>query len=417
MATSTALGRHHKTLLACGALILALSLGIRHTFGLFLQPMSVGNGWGREVFALAIALQNLVWGAAQPVSGHLADRFGASRVVAGGAVLYVAGLVAMSAARTPLELTLSAGLLVGLGLSGTTFSIILGAVGRALPADQRSFGMGLSAAAGSFGQFAMLPAAFALISRLGWPATLLVVAVLAAAALPLAAPLRARPGPAAAGAAPLGARAALAEALHHRDFWLLSFGFFVCGFQVVFIGTHIPSYLADRGMAPAVGTTVLALVGLFNIAGTYVAGVWGGRRPKPELLSVIYAARAVVIGAFVLLPVTPTSAYAFAVAMGLLWLSTVPLTNGTLATVFGVGSLSMLGGLVFFFHQVGAFLGGWLGGVVYARTGSYDAVWFVAIALSGVATVVNLPIREEPVARLRPALPSRAPPTGRPTET
>lgn len=395
--------KHARTILICGAVILALSLGVRHTFGLFLQPMSMGHGWGREVFALAIALQNLVWGVAQPVSGFIADRYGTARVVLTGAVLYVLGLVAMAHASTPLALALSAGLLIGLGLSGTTFSIILGAVGRALPPERRSLGMGVSSAAGSFGQFAMLPAAFSLLSWVGWPTTLLIFAGLVALVLPLGFTLREHRAPAAPGAAsPLGAREALGEALQHRGFRLLSFGFFVCGFQVVFIGTHLPAFLADRGLPLSVGSTVLALVGLFNIAGTYLAGFWGGRRRKPALLAAIYAARAVVIAAFVLLPVTRTSAYAFGVAMGLLWLSTVPLTNGTVAAVFGVGSLSMLGGLVFFFHQVGAFLGGWLGGLVYNRTGSYDAVWFIAISLSVVAAAVNLPIREEPVPRLQP---------------
>jgi MFS family permease len=395
--------RQVRTILVSSAIVLALSLGVRHTFGLFLQPMSMGNGWGREVFALAIALQNLVWGAVQPVSGLIADRYGAARVVAGGAVLYVLGLVAMAHAATPLALTLSAGLLIGVGLSGTTFSILLGAVGRALPPERRSFGMGVSSAAGSFGQFALLPATFALLSGLGWSTTLLLLAASVALIVPLGLGLRDQAPTTAAGPPPLTVRQALGEALHHRGFWLLSFGFFVCGFQVVFIGTHLPAYLVDRGLPLSVGTTVLALVGLFNIAGTYLAGFWGGRYRKPALLSVIYAARAVVIVAFVLLPVTRGSAYAFGVAMGLLWLSTVPLTNGTLATVFGVGSLSMLGGLVFFFHQVGAFLGGWLGGVLYARTGSYDVVWLVAIALSVGATAINLPIREAPVERLQPA--------------
>jgi MFS family permease len=402
--TDTSSSSRARTILVCGAITLTLSLGVRHTFGLFLQPMSMGHGWGREVFALAIALQNLIWGAVQPVSGLIADRHGTARVVVSGAVLYVLGLVAMSQASTPLALALSAGVLIGLGLSGTTFSIILGAVGRALPPEKRSLGMGVCSAAGSFGQFAMLPVAFGLISGVGWPTTLLLLGGLVALVLPLGAALREPRSAPAAGAAPaLTAREALAEALAHRGFWLLSFGFFVCGFQVVFIGTHLPAFLADRGLPLSVGTTVLALVGLFNIAGTYLAGFWGGRYRKPALLTFIYAARAVVIAAFVLLPVTRASSYAFGVAMGLLWLSTVPLTNGTVAAVFGVGSLSMLGGLVFFFHQVGAFLGGWLGGLLYNRFGSYDAVWFFSIALSVVAAVVNVPIREEPVARLQPA--------------
>jgi MFS family permease len=386
--------------LACGAAILALSMGTRHSFGLFLQPISDSHGWGRDVFAFAIALQNLVWGVSQPFTGMIADRFGAGRVVVIGAVLYVVGLVAMAFAQTPLALALSAGLLVGLGLSGTTFSVILGVVGRVMPEASRSMAMGVCSAVASFGQFAFLPATFSFIGSMGWASTLLVLSGIAALVVPLSAAMRERGDP--TGRA-FSATDDFREALDHRGFWLLCFGFFVCGFQLLFIGTHIPAFLVDRGLPLSTGTTVLALIGLFNIGGTYLAGWWGGRLRKPALLSGIYLARGVVIALFLLAPVTKGSAYAFGVGMGLLWLSTVPLTNGTVASVFGVRSLSMLGGFVFLFHQVGAFLGGWLGGVLYDRRGSYDVVWMISIALSVFAAAINLPIREEPVARLRPA--------------
>jgi MFS family permease len=386
--------------LACGAAILALSMGTRHSFGLFLQPISDAHGWGRDVFAFAIALQNLVWGVSQPFTGMVADRFGAGRVVLTGAVLYVVGLVAMAFAQTALALSLSAGLLVGLGLSGTTFSVILGVVGRVMPQVSRSMAMGVCSAVASFGQFAFLPATFSFIGTMGWASTLLVLSGIAALVVPLSAAMRERGDP--TGPA-FSATEDFREALGHRGFWLLCLGFFVCGFQILFIGTHIPAFLVDRGLPLSTGTTVLALIGLFNIGGTYLAGWWGGRLRKPALLSGIYLARGAVIALFLLAPVTKVSAYSFGIGMGLLWLSTVPLTNGTVASVFGVRSLSMLGGFVFLFHQVGAFLGGWLGGALYDRRGSYDVVWIISIALSVFAAAINLPIREEAVARLRPA--------------
>ena len=393
--------RTPAVLLAAGAVILALSLGIRHGFGLFLQPMSMANGWGREVFAFAIALQNLVWGATQPFAGAIADRFGAGRVIVAGAILYVLGLLVMAAAAAPGTLSLGAGILVGIGLSGTSFTIVFAAISRAVPAEKRSFAMGVAAATGSFGQFVMLPGTLTLIEWLGWSAALVALAGLAVLMTPLAAALVDKPG-ASLGEPEITARQALAEAAAHRGFWLLSFGFFVCGFQVVFIAVHLPAFLLDRGLSIEVGTTALALVGLFNIAGTYCAGVWGGRLRKPLLLAGIYGARAVVIAAFAFTPITAWSAYAFGATMGFLWLGTVPLTNGTVASIFGVRNMSMLTGIVFFFHQVGTFLGGWLGGWAFDRTGSYDAVWLAAIALSVIAMLVNVPIREAPIARLRP---------------
>ncbi|WLG97186.1 MFS transporter [Pseudomonas sp. FP198] len=395
----TSMWRTCGWVLVGSALILALSLGVRHGFGLFLAPMSADFGWGREVFAFAIALQNLIWGLAQPFTGALADRFGAAKVVLIGGVLYALGLVFMGLADSPWSLSLSAGLLIGIGLSGTSFSVILGVVGRAVPAEKRSMGMGIASAAGSFGQFAMLPGTLGLIGWLGWSAALLALGLLVALIVPLVSMLKDAPAPLSGHEQTLSE--ALREACSHSGFWLLAVGFFVCGFQVVFIGVHLPAYLVDQHLPASVGTTVLALVGLFNIFGTYTAGWLGGRMSKPRLLTGLYLARAVVIGLFLWLPVTTTTAYVFGMAMGFLWLSTVPLTNGTVATLFGVRNLSMLGGIVFLFHQLGSFLGGWLGGVVYDRTGSYDLIWQVSILLSLLAAALNWPVRERPVARLQ----------------
>lgn len=380
------------------SLILFLSIGTRHGFGLFLTPMSSQFGWGREVFAFAIAAQNLVWGLAQPFAGALADRYGARKTIILGGLLYTIGLALMANAQSPASLTFSAGLLIGLGLSGTSFSVILGVVGRAVSAEQRSMAMGAVAAAGSFGQFAMLPGTMYLMEWLGWSTALIALGLMVAFTMPLAATVRDQP-------APHGQEQTLGEALReafsHSGFRLLALGFFVCGFQVVFIGIHLPAYLVDRHLPVIVGTTVLALVGLFNVFGTYLFGWLGGHHSKPRLLSLLYLARAAIILLFVALPLHTWTAYAFGILMGLLWLSTVPLTNGTIATLFGVRNLSMLGGIVFFVHQVGSFLGGWLGGYLYDKTGSYDLVWYISIGLSLVAAALNWPIQERPVARLQ----------------
>ena len=395
----TSVWRTSGWILLGAALILALSLGVRHGFGLFLAPMSTEFGWGRGVFAFAIALQNLIWGLAQPFAGALADRLGAARVVVIGGVLYASGLVLMGLSDSPVSLSLSAGLLIGIGLSGTSFSVILGVVGRAVPPEKRSMAMGIASAAGSFGQFAMLPGTLGLINWLGWSVALLVLGLMVAFIVPLVTMLKDRPLPAHGNDQTLGE--ALREACAHPGFWLLALGFFVCGFQVVFIGVHLPAYLVDQHLPATIGTTVLALVGLFNIVGTYTAGWLGGRMSKPRLLAGLYLLRAVVIVLFLWAPVTEFSAYLFGIAMGLLWLSTVPLTNGTVATLFGVRNLSMLGGIVFLFHQLGAFLGGWLGGLVYDKTGNYDLVWQISILLSLLAAALNWPVRERPVARLQ----------------
>lgn len=397
----TSVWRKSFWLMLGASLILFLSLGTRHGFGLFLTPMSAEFGWGREVFAFAMALQNLAWGVAQPFAGALADRFGARRTIAVGGFLYTVGLVLMGFADSALSLSLSAGLLIGIGLSGTSFSVLLGVVGRAVPPEKRSMAMGIAAAAGSFGQFAMLPGSLGLIEWLGWSAALIALGFMAALMVPLAALIKDRPHVSEEPKQTMGE--ALREACGHSGFRLLAFGFFVCGFQLVFIGVHLPAYLVDKNLPVIVGTTVLALVGLFNVFGTYIAGWLGEYRSKPRLLSALYLARGVVITLFIATPVTIWTAYAFGIAMGLLWLSTVPLTNGTIATMFGVRNLSMLGGIVFLFHQIGSFLGGWLGGYLFDRTGSYDLVWQISIVLSVVAAALNWPIREEAVARLQGA--------------
>lgn len=389
--------------LVCGALILLISLGVRHTFGLFLQPVSMDQGWGRETFALAIALQNLVWGASQPFTGMLADRFGAKPVVALGAILYALGLWLMSVVAGEALFILGAGVLIGLGLSGTTFPVIFGAISRLVAPQQRSLAMGITMAVGSFGQFALLPLGLGLIVGLDWQGALVALSILALLMVPLGFGLRFAPAPLATTDEDVSFGQALKDAFTQRDFWLLSLGFFACGFQVVFIAVHLPAYLSDKGVGGGVATTVLALIGLVNILGAYMAGLWGGRLRKPMLLSWIYLARAVVIAVFVLTPISAPTAYIFGALMGLFWLSTVPLTNGTIAAVFGVKHMSMLGGIVFFAHQLGSFAGGWLGGFLYDRTGSYDLAWGIAVLLSIFAALVNWPITERSLTQRRAA--------------
>lgn len=389
--------------LICGAAVVTLSMGIRHGFGLWLQPVTMDRGWSRETFAFALAVQNLSWGIAAPFAGALADRWGAFRVLAIGGVLYALGLVAMALASTGPAFLGGAGLMIGFAQAGTTYAVIFGVIARNVSAERRSWAMGVAAAAGSFGQFLMVPIEGGLIGALGWQNALLVLGCAALAIVPLGLGLREPPRAAAAGLGQQRIGAAASEAIRHRGFQLLTLGYFVCGFQVVFIGVHMPSYLRDRGLAPDVATTALALIGLFNVFGTYIAGTLGGKLSKPALLSGIYILRAVVIAAFILAPLTPWSVYLFAATMGFLWLSTVPLTNGVVASIFGVRYLSMLGGFVFFSHQIGSFLGAWLGGRLYDSTGSYDIVWWIAVALGIAAAIINLPIREQPVARLTPA--------------
>ena len=390
--------RTPTAVLVSGGLILMVAMGIRHGFGLFLQPMSADLHWGRETFALAIAVQNLVWGATQPFAGMVADKYGTARVVIAGALLYVLGLVAMAHAATPVMLVLTSGALIGVGLSGVTFSVISGVLGRSYPPEKRSMVLGISAATGSFGQFAMLPLTQWLLSNLGWYSALLALAAVGLVMAPLAAALvEKRTTQTHAFAQSAGE--AMREALSHRGYLLLTMGFFVCGFQVVFVGVHLPAYLADRGIAVHVAVTALMLIGLFNIIGTYGTGWLGSRVPKKYILSAIYFGRSVVIALFIALPLSPITVYAFAVALGLLWLSTVPPTNSLVAQLFGVRYLAMLSGFTFFSHQIGSFLGAWLGGKLYDQTGSYDVVWWIAVALGVVAGLLNLPIDERAVKR------------------
>ena len=386
--------------LICGAAIVTLSMGIRHGFGLWLQPITQAQGWTRETFAFAIAIQNLSWGICGIFAGMLADKLGAFKVLLGGAVLYALGLAGMALSPNGFLFTLTAGVLIGAAQAGTTYAVIYGIIGRNIAADRRSWAMGVAAAAGSFGQFLMVPIEGFLISNIGWQQALLVLAGAVLLIMPLA--LGLRESSFAGGQTPRRNQTivqALREAFKYPSFQLLTAGYFVCGFQVVFIGVHMPSYLKDKGLSPEVAGYALALIGLFNVFGTYAAGSLGQRMPKKNILVFIYFARAVVISAFIAAPLTPMSVYIFSSVMGLLWLSTVPATNAAVAQIFGVAHLSMLSGFVFFSHQVGSFLGVWLGGVLYDRTGSYDIVWYITIALGVFAGLINLPVRETPIVR------------------
>jgi predicted MFS family arabinose efflux permease len=384
--------------LLCGAAIVTLSMGIRHGFGLFLQPVTMDRGWSRETFAFAIAVQNLAWGIAGPVAGGLADRFGAMRVLIGGGVLYALGLVLMAVSTSGLAFTGSAGVMLGFAQSGCTYAVIYGVIGRSVAPEKRSWAMGVAAAAGSFGQFLMVPVENWLIGSFGWQNALFLLGCFALAIVPLAFGLK-EPPRAPTGGHQQSMRSAVREAFGHPGFQLLTAGYFVCGFQVVFIGVHMPSYLKDHGLTPDVATTALALIGLFNVFGTYIAGSLGARLPKRYLLSAIYTLRSIAIVVFLSVPLTPWAVYIFSAVMGLLWLSTVPLTNGLVAHIFGVQYLSMLGGFVFLSHQVGSFLGVWLGGRLYDSTGSYDIVWWISVALGVFAALINLPIRETAIRR------------------
>jgi MFS family permease len=386
--------------LICGAAIVTLSMGIRHGFGLWLQPVTQTQGWTRETFAMAMAIQNLTWGLAGIFAGMLADKFGAFKVIIAGAILYALGLIGMANAPTPLLFALSCGVLIGIAQAGTTYAVIYGVIGRNVSLAKRSWAMGVAAAAGSFGQFLMVPVEGFLISSLGWQQALMALGMAALLIIPLAWGLH-EPS-FAAGTAPKREQSilqALREAFAYPSFQLLMAGYFVCGFQVVFIGVHMPSYLKDHGLSPQVASYSLALIGLFNVFGTYIAGTLGQRLAKKNILAFIYFARSIAITVFLLVPLTPMSVYVFSAVMGVLWLSTVPPTNAIVAQIFGVAHLSMLGGFVFFSHQVGSFMGVWLGGYLYDKTGSYDIVWYIAIGLGVAAALVNLPVREAAIRR------------------
>jgi MFS family permease len=389
-----------KTVLLATGIILTLAMGVRHGFGFWMQPISQANGWTRETYSLAQAMQNLMWGAIGPFAGMAADRYGTMRVVLVGAVSYALGLVWMATMTNPTLFVIGSGVFIGLGLACTAFGAVSGIIGRVAPAEKRSWAFGISGAASSFGQFMMMPVEQQLISAVGWQnAFFLLGGLLVLLMVPMAFYLR-EPAVGHGHGPQQSIREAAAEALGNRSFLLLVAGYFVCGFQVVFIGVHLPAYLKDKGIAnPSVAVLALALIGLFNIFGSYYAGKLGGRLPKRYLLSSIYFSRAVVISLFLLAPLSPFSVYVFAAAMGVLWLSTVPLTNGIIAGVFGVKHMSMLAGIVFFSHQVGSFLGVWLGGYLYSQQGSYDIVWGIAIALGVMAGLVNLPINERALVR------------------
>ena len=385
-----------------GCLIAALAFGPRSSLGFFLAPLSNANHWGRDVFAFALAVQNLLWGVAQPIAGSIADRYGAVRVLSIGALLYALGLVLMAYSTNAAVLDLTAGALIGFGLAGCTFPIVLAAFGKILPAEWRSTAFGLGTAAGSFGQFLFSPLAVLLIDKVGWQHGLVVFGVIVLAVLPASLALAA-PVSEETKTASQSLRQALSEALGHRSYVLLMLGFFTCGFQLAFITVHLPAYLADRGVASEVGGQTLAAIGLFNIIGSLASGWLGDRMPKRYLLSLLYFGRAAAILAFIAFPITQLSCILFGAAMGLMWLSTVPPTNGIIVVMFGTRWLAMLSGVTFFSHQVGGFLGVWLGGIAFDRTGSYDLVWWLAILFGVLSALINLPIVEKPVPRPEPA--------------
>jgi MFS family permease len=388
-------------IIVCGCAVGLLSFGPRASLGFFVQPMSHEFGWGRDVFGLALAIQNLLWGLGQPLAGAIADRFGLLRVMGVGALLYAGGLLMMRYATTPLSLDLGAGVLIGFGLSGCSFNLVLSAFSKLLPAERRSVALGLGTAAGSFGQFLFAPFGVALIDNVGWQSALTVFAGLMLLIVPLSLAL-ATP-PATSTNVPAGDqqsfKTALAEAFGHRSYVLLVLGFFTCGFQLAFITVHLPAYLVDRGIPAQTGGWVVAAIGLFNIVGSLSVGWLQNHLPKRYILSALYFARALSIAAFISLPITPFSAIAFGAATGLTWLSTVPPTSALVALMFGTRWFATLYGFAFVSHQVGGFLGVWLGGVLFEKFGSYTPVWWLSILFGVLSALINLPIVEKPVAR------------------
>jgi predicted MFS family arabinose efflux permease len=388
-------------IIACTAAIMTIAMGLRAGFGLFVKPISAEFNFGREVFSFAVAVQNLLWGAASPFFGALADKYGAARIGVLGAAFYIAGLLVLGSTDGTFEIMLG-NVLIGAALAAAGQGTLIGAVGRLVPAEKRSLALGILMAGGSVGQFTMVPYTQVLIGGMGWSSAFLVLAATAALMLPLLWMVRDVPNaPTTKGAQTL--REALGEAFVHRGFWLLTAGFFVCGFHVVFVATHLPAYLSDQGLPAHLAAWTLALVGLFNIIGSYSAGVLGGRYVKKNMLALIYVARSAVFLLFILLPKTEITVLLFGAALGLLWLSTVPLTSGLVATLFGPAYMSMLFGFVFFSHQVGSFLGAWLGGRIYDALGSYDLMWWISVALGIGSALLHWPIREQPVPRIAAA--------------
>jgi MFS family permease len=399
--------RTPAVIILCGCLISLIGFGPRSAFGLFLTPMSAANGWGRDVFALAFAIQNLLWGIGQPFAGAVADRFGMVRVLTAGALLYATGLALMAYTTSPVTLQVTAGVLVGFGLSGCSFNLVIAAFGKLLPERYRMLAIGAGTAAGSFGQFLFAPFGVALIDNVGWQNALLVFSGLLLFIVPMALALatpRSESKPAGPGvAAPQPLTGALAEAFAHRSYVFLVLGFFTCGFQLAFITLHLPAYLIDRGLSAQVGGWTLATIGLFNIIGSISVGWLSNIYPRRYLLALNYFLRAVFIAAFVLLPASTVTTLLFGAGMGLLWLSTVPPTSSLVSIMFGTRWLATLYGFVFFSHQVGGFLGAWMGGLLYEQTGSYDIVWWLAVLFGVLSALINLPIEEKPVLRAAPA--------------
>ena len=394
-----------EIIVAAGCLIALITFGPRASAGLFQIPMTVQFNWGRDIFGLALAIQNLLWGLGAPFAGAIADRYGTVRVLCVGAVLYAAGLVMMAYATTPLQLHFGAGVLIGFGLSACSFNLILAAFGKLLPESWRPLAFGAGTAAGSFGQFLFPPIGNILIETLGWQQALVVFAFTLLPVIPLATMLAMRKTGAAVGQAAAAnlpnqtIRQALGEAFKHRSYVLLVLGFFTCGFQLAFITVHMPAYLKDAGLPAWVGGWTLAAIGLANAAGSLGSGWLSSRMPKRHLLAWIYFGRAVAIAAFILIPASPATAIIFGITIGLFWLSTVPPTSSLVMLMFGTKYMAMLYGFAFFSHQVGGFLGVLLGGILYERFGSYDIVWWLSVALGVASALINLPIVEKPVAR------------------
>ncbi|NKB60394.1 MAG: MFS transporter [Alphaproteobacteria bacterium] len=390
------------TIIACGGIILLLSFGIRSSFGIFLQPISIDMNWSREIFAFSIALQNLFWGVSQPFAGMIADKYGTGRVIVVGGLIFAAGTLLMAYATTPLFAHVTAGIFVGVGISGCGFSIVLAAVGRAVPAERRAIALGIASAGGSFGMFAMVPLGQAFLQEYGWSTSFLLLGSISLIMVPLAAALAGKP-PADTSAEPQTVRESLREAAGHSSFLFLNAGYFVCGFHVAFIATHLPSYVIDLGLTAELGAWALGLIGLMNVIGALFAGALGDKFSKKYLLSSLYLGRSIVITVFVLTPPSVASVLIFSAAMGLLWLSTVPLTSALVMQMFGLKHASMLLGIVFLTHQLGSFTGAWLGGYLFDLTGSYDAVWWVSIALGIASSILHWPIDERPIGRLATA--------------
>ena len=388
-------------IIICGCAIALLSFGPRSSLGFFIQPMSRDLAWGRDVFGLALALQNLLWGLGQPIAGAIADRFGLLRVMVVGALLYAGGLLMMRYASSPASLDLGAGVMIGFGLSGCSFNLVLSAFSKLLPLEKRGLALGAGTAAGSFGQFLFATFGVAMIDQFGWQSALMVFALLMLLIVPLA--LALSTPVAATSNVPDGEqqsfRTALAEAFGHRSYVLLVLGFFTCGFQLAFITVHLPAYLSDRGVSAQTGGWVVAAIGLFNIVGSLSVGWLQNKYPKRYILSVIYFARAMSIVAFISFPVTAFSAIVFGAATGLTWLSTVPPTSALVAVMFGTRWFATLYGFAFVSHQVGGFLGVWLGGIVFEKFGSYTPIWWLSVLFGLLSALINLPIVEQPVAR------------------